>query len=203
MLRLCLPALLLVVSSYAQRTFAQTGPDDTVPKELFTNESTYWTISTMSGVNYVNTTSGPSYGSVTSGGGMLVKFKFLPNNRYRFQLYVQSNMYNTRLESWTEIEGTATFTKDAKGQDVLITKAEKGQYRMYRNGVNTNRSVTEDELKNQHSASYLWQKTMLKDDAQNVYLLLVSLKDHPNADVKKAGSIDPSWVSKFHIPVKE
>lgn len=182
--------------------FAQASPANSVPKELLTGDSTYWTISTISGTNYVNTTPGAYYGSTTSGGGMLVKFKFLPSNRYRFQLYVQSNMYNSRLESWTEIEGTVTFGKDAKGQDIFTTRAEKGVYRMNRNGAVSRRDVTADELRNQHSSAYIWQKTTFKDDPQNLYLLMVDLKKYPNADVNKAGSIDPSWVSKFHIPAK-
>lgn len=190
-------ALLLAISSFAQST-----KQSTVPPELLTNDSTYWTISTISGVNYVNTTPGYNYGSVTSGGGMIVNFKFLPNNRYSFQLYVQSNMYSSRLESWTEIEGSVTFTKDATGQDIFTTKAEKGRYRMYRNGNVTVRAVTAEELKNQHSSTYIWQKTMLKDDPQHIYLLMVDLKKYPNADVKKQGSITPDMVSKFHIPAK-
>ena len=190
-------ALLLSLSS-----FAQSQKPNSVPPELLTNDSTYWTISTLSGVNYVNTTPGYNYGTVTSGGGMIVNFKFLPNNRYRFQLYVQSNMYSSRLESWTEIEGSVTFAKDAKGQDIFTTKAEKGKYRMYRNGNVTVRAVTPDELKNQHSSTYLWQKTKLKDDPNNIYLLMVDLKKNPDADVNKPGSVTPDMVSKFHIPAK-
>ena len=107
-------ALLLSVCSFAQST-----KQSSVPTELLTTDSTYWTISTISGVNYVNTTPGSNYGSVTSGGGMIVNFKFLPNNRYRFQLYVQSNMYSSRLESWTEIEGNVTFAKMPRGRIFL------------------------------------------------------------------------------------
>ena len=190
-------ALLFSLSSFAQPT-----SKNTVPAELLTSDSTYWTISTISGVNYVNTTPGHNYGTVTSGGGMLVKFKFLPNNRYVFQLYVQSNMYSSRLESWTEIEGTVVFSKDATGQDIFTTKAEKGRYRMYRNGDVKVRDVTADELKNQHSSTYLWQKTALKDDPNNIYLLMVDLKKYPAANVKKQGTITPDMVSKFHIPAK-
>jgi len=188
-------ALLFTISSFAQST-----KQSTVPPELFTSDSTYWTISTISGVNYVNTTPGYNYGTVTSGGGMIVNFKFLSNNRYIFQLYVQSNMYSSRLESWTEIEGTVTFAQDASGQNIFSTKAEKGRYRMYRNGDVKVRDVTADELKNQHSTTYLWEKTKLKDDPNNVYLLLVDLKKHPNANIKKPGTITPDMVSKFHIP---
>ena len=190
-------ALLMSISS-----FAQTKTENTVPKELLTNDSTYWTISTISTINYVNTTAGPYYGTTVNGGGMLVKFKFLPNNRYRFQLYVQANSYNIRTETWTEVEGSVMFTKDAKGQNIFITRAEKGLYRIYNNGKTTQRPITETELKGQHSTTYLWEKTMLKDDAQNVYLLMVDLKQHPDADVNNPKTIDPSWVSKFHIPAK-
>lgn len=189
--------LLLSISS-----FAQNKTENTVPKELITNDSTYWTISTLSTINYVNTTSGPYYGATVSGGGMLVKFKFLPNNRYRFQLYVQANSYNIRSETWTEVEGTVNFTKDEKGQNIFITKAEKGLYRIYNNGKSTQRPIIESELKGQHSSVYLWEKTMLKDDTQNVYLLMLDLKQHPGIDLSDPKTIDPSWVSKFHIPAK-
>ena len=182
--------------------FAQTAQNDNVPKELLTNDSTYWTISTLSSVNYVNTQPGAYYGTTTNGGGMIVKFKFLPGNRYRFQLYVQANTYGIRSETWTDVEGTVSFTTDVKGQNIFITKAEKGLYRINNNGKATQRPVSAGELKGTHSGRYLWEKTMLKDDQQHIYLLMVDLKAHPDADVKKAGSIDPSWVSKFHIPVK-
>ncbi|RYZ30708.1 MAG: hypothetical protein EOO10_01895 [Chitinophagaceae bacterium] len=187
--------LLLSISS-----FAQLAKPSTIPPELLTKDSTYWTISTISGVNYVNTTPGYKYGTVTSGGGMIVNFKFLPSNRYIFQLYVQSNMYSSRLESWTEIEGAVTFAKDASGQNIFSTKAEKGRYRMYRNGDVKVREVTADELKNQHSTTYLWEKTKLKDDPNNLYLLLVDLKKYPKANIKKPGTITADMVSKFHIP---
>ena len=199
MKKLCIAiSLLLTIGSFAQST-----NQNTVPAELLTNDSTYWTISTVSGVNYVNTTPGAYYGTTTSGGGMIVNFKFFQGNRYRFQLYVQSNMYNTRLESWTEIEGSVAFGKDSKGQDIFSTTAEKGKYRMNRNGAITVRAVSPDELKTQHSTTYLWQKTKLRDDPARLYLLLVDLKKHPEADVNKAGTITPDMVSKFHIPAEK
>jgi hypothetical protein len=195
--------MLAICIIMAIKGMAQSKTENTVPQELITRDKIYWTISTLSTISYVNIQPGAYYGTTTSGGGMLVQFKFLPGNRYRFQLYVEANSYNIRSQAWTEIEGSVIFTKDSKGQDIFITKAEKGEYRMYRNGNSTTRPVTAEELKKQHSGSYLWQKSMLKDDPNNVYLLMVDLKQHPDADVKKAGSIDPSWVSKFHIPVKD
>ena len=73
---------------------------------------------------------------------------------------------------------------------------------MYRNGNVTVRDVTPNELKNQHSSTYLWQKTKFKDDPANIYLLMVDLKKYPDADVRKPGSVTADMVSKFHIPAK-
>jgi len=33
--------------------------------------------------------------------------------------------------------------------------------------------------------------------------LMVDLDAHPQADINNPKTIDPSWVSKFHIPVKK
>jgi hypothetical protein len=173
-----------------------------VPTELLTDDSTSWSITTVSTANYVNTTPGAYYNTIKSGGGMIVKFKFKENNRYEFLLYIQANTYNINNETWTSVEGSLEFTKDDKGQNIFTTKAEKGTYRIIRNGQTTTRAITQEELKNQHSSTYLWEKTMLKDDPNNVYLLMVDLKKHPDVDVHNPQTIDPSWVSKFHIPAK-
>jgi len=175
---------------------------NTVPVELLTNDSTWWMISTVSTIGYVNTTSGPDYNSYKSGGGMIVKFKFKENGRYEFLLYVQANTYGMDNEAWTQVEGTVEFTKDAKGQSIFITKAEKGTYRTTRNGYNGSRPIPKNELEGQHSCTYLWEKANLKDDPNNTYLLMVDLEEHPNIDLKNPGTIDPSWVSKFHVPAK-
>src|SRR4051794_37099682 len=156
------------------RSFAQTK--NTVPSELLTNDSTYWSITTVSTANYVNTTPGAYYNTIKSGGGMIVKFKFKENKRYEFLLYLQANTYNIDNETWTSVEGTSAFTKDDKGQNIVITKAEKGTYRITRNGQTTTRAITQEELKSQHSSTYLWEKAMLKDDPNNIYLLMVDLK---------------------------
>jgi hypothetical protein len=173
-----------------------------VPAEVLTNDSTYWTISTLSNIGYVNTTPGAYYNSYKSGGGMMVKFKFRKNNRFEFQLYVQANTYGTDTETWTQVEGSVEFTTDAKGQPVFITRADKGTYRTVKNGRTTSRPIPEAELKGQHSCTYLWEKTTFGDDPNHIYLLMVDMEAHPGADINTPGSIDPSWVSKFHIPKK-
>lgn len=171
-----------------------------VPRELLTDDSTYWTISTVSSAGYVNKTPGSDYSNYKSGGGMIVKFKFTQQGRFKFLLYVQANTYGTDTETRTEVEGSVEFTKDIKGQDVFITHAEKGTCSITKNGVTTSRPVPEDELKRQHSSTYLWEKFDFPDDPSHTYLLVVDLKKYPQADVNRPGSIDPSWVSKFHIP---
>ena len=188
----------IAIGSYAQTLTAA----NTVPAELLTNDSTWWMISTVSTIGYVNTTSGPDYNSYKGGGGMIVKFKFKENGRYEFLLYVQANTYGMDNEAWTQVEGTVEFTKDAKGQSIFITKAEKGTYRTTRNGYTSSRPIPKNELEGQHSCTYLWEKANLKDDPNNTYLLMVDLEEHPNIDLKNPGTIDPSWVSKFHVPAK-
>jgi len=187
----------LLTSVIAISSFAQT-----VPAELLTNDSTYWMISTVSTIGYVNTTSGSNYNSYKSGGGMIVKFKFKENGRYEFLLYVQANTYGMDNEAWTQVEGTVEFTKDAKGQSIFITKAEKGTYRTTRNGYTSSRLIPKGELEGQHSCTYLWEKASLKDDPNNIYLLVVNMEEHPAINLKDPKTIDPSWVSKFHIPAK-
>lgn len=193
---LLLLSIIITIASSAQTTRSSS----TVPPELITNDSTYWMITTLSSVNYVNTTNGPNYGTYKSGGGMIVQFKFKENGRYEFLLYVQANTYGMDNEAWTQVEGTVEFTKDEKGQSIFITKAEKGTYRTTRNGITNSRPIPKNELEGQHSCTYLWEKTKLKDDPNNVYLLMVDMEEHPNIDLKDPKTIDPSWVSKFHIP---
>jgi hypothetical protein len=171
-----------------------------VPEELLTDDSTYWTISTVSTIGYVNTTPGANYNTYKSGGGMIVKFKFKENNRYEFLMYLQANTYGIDNETWTQVEGTVEFTKDEKGQPVFITNAEKGTYRITRNGNTTTRAITQNELQSQHSARYIWEKTKLAGDTNNIYLLMIDLKQHPGIDLRNPNNIDPSWISKFHIP---
>jgi hypothetical protein len=194
---------LLLSIAVSTASFTQTTKiASTVPAELLTNDSTYWMISTVSTVGYVNTTSGPNYNSYKSGGGMIVKFKFNPNGRFEFLLYVQANTYGVDTEAWTQVEGTIEFRKDAKGQSIFVTKAEKGTYRVTRNGSTSSRPVPKADLEGQHSSTFLWEKTKFADDPNHLYLLVVDMEQHPQVDLNDPKSIDPSWVSKFHIPGK-
>ncbi|MEI9945946.1 MAG: hypothetical protein WDN26_17210 [Chitinophagaceae bacterium] len=203
--------ILLYIITITTGAFAQAGKQSSVakyqssievPRPVVTDDTTFWTISTVSTIGYVGTASGASYNSYKSGGGMIVKFRFKENNRFEFLLYVQANTYGTDTETWTQVEGSVEFGKDAKGQNIFVTKAEKGNYRITKNGRTVTRPVPRDELKGQHSCTYLWERFTFPDDTKNTYLLVVDLEEHPGADVKVQGSINPSWVSKFHIPIK-
>lgn len=191
--------LSLTIAAYS---FAQTNTTTKVPAELLTDDSTYWNITTLSTIGYVNTTAGAYYNTYKSGGGMIVKFKFKANGTFEFMLYVQANTYGIENESWTSTEGTVEFTKDALGQPVFITHATKGIYRITKNRQTTSRPIPATDLQKQLSNTYLWEKTTLKDDPNNVYMLVVDLDEHPGVDLNHPEKIDPSWVSKFHIPAK-
>ncbi|MBC7887119.1 MAG: hypothetical protein H7Z13_04470 [Ferruginibacter sp.] len=173
-----------------------------IPDSLLTGAETYWTISTVSSVGYVNNTPGSNYNTYKSGGGMIVKFRFLKENRFEFLLYVQANTYGTDTETFTQVNGTVVFSKDAKGQQVFTTHAEKGVYRIVKNGTITTRPIPVNELKDQHSNTYLWERTNFQDDPAKTYLLMVDMDAHPGVDISQPSTIDPSWVSKFHIPKK-
>lgn len=174
-----------------------------VPDEMLTSDSTWWMISTVSTMGYVNTTPGASYNTYKSGGGMIVKFKFNANGTYRFLLYIQSNSYGIDTETWTDCEGKVEFFRNGKGYQFMKTTALKGTYRVTQNGKTTTRPIPASDLRNQHSNTYICERTQLKDDQYNDYLLLVDLDAHPSATLDNPASIQPDWVSKFHIPRKQ
>jgi len=66
--------------------------------------------------------------------------------------------------------------------------------------LTTSRPIPVADLQNQLSNTYLWEKTKLKDDPNNVYMLVIDLDEHPGIDLNHPQNIDPSWISKFHIP---
>ncbi len=194
---------LLILSLTTMHCFAQYPLHNSrVPDEVLTGDTVSWTISTLSTMGYVNKTSGPGYNTFKGAGGMTVTFNFKKNGRFVFRLYVQANSYGTETETWTEVEGTVEFKKDASGQAIFVTRAEKGMYRISKNGQTSTRAISRKELAGQHSNTYIWERFTFPDDPAHTYLLVVDLDAHPEANMKVPGSIDKSWVSRFHIPVK-
>lgn len=171
-----------------------------IPESLLTDDSVYWTTSTFSSLKYTNTKLVSGQNSYKDA-GMVVKFKFKKENRFELLLYVQSNSYGAATETWTMIEGDVEFGKDEKGQNVFITHADKGNYKVVKNGRISNHSVQQKQLKIEYSNTYLWERINFPGDDDRTYLLTVNLDEHPDACVKGQRSIDRSWVTKFHIPV--
>lgn len=194
---LLLAALLISLASCGQN---KSTVQSAVPADVLTNDSTYWTVSTLSNLQYVNTTPGAYYNTTKSGGGMIVKFKFLPGGKYEFMLYVQVNTYGMETESWTHAEGKVEFTKNEKGQAIFKTFPTKGTYRYSKNGQVTNRAATKEELKNSQLRTYLWERWANPQDQQNDYLLVVDLTANPGADPDKPETLTADMISKFHIP---
>ena len=174
-----------------------------IPVSLLTDDSTWWTTSTLSALGYVSTANSSAYANYKDAGGRVAKFKFTNGNRFRFVLYEQANSYGTETETWTEVEGTVEFTNDEKGQDIFITKAESGSSRVLKNGRMTKRKMRTNELRTQYSNTYLWESITFPGNSSRTCLLMVDLDEHPQASCKSPGSIDRSWVSAFHIPAKE
>ena len=182
-------------STYAPSNMANAE----VPVQVLTDDSTYWTITTLSNVAYRNTTPGAYQNTYKSGGGMIVKFRFMEGGFYEFMLYVQANTYGIENETWTHVEGTVEFGKDSKGKPIFHTHARKGVYRINKNGQVSSRAIPETELKDQHSNTYLWDKWDNPDDPLRDYLLMIDLDAHPKVDLDNPSTIDPAWISKFHI----
>ena len=114
------------ISKMDERVTGEHGSYASVPEELLTDDSTYWSITTVSTIGFVNIMPGAYYNTYKSGGGMIVKFKFKEDGTYAFMLYLQANTYNIENEAWTDIRGTVEFGKDSLGQPIFITHATKG-----------------------------------------------------------------------------
>lgn len=179
-----------------------TIPAPGIPSSLLTDDSTWWTTSTLSALGYISASTSSGYDAHKDAGGRVAKFRFDKDNRFYFILYELVNSYGTETETWVEIEGTVEFTKDDKGQDIFITKAEKGSSRVLKNGKMTKRSIHATELAKTYSNTYLWERISFPGDPSRVCLLVVDLDEHPQASCKLPGSIDRSWVTAYHIPVK-
>lgn len=196
--------LLVIMASVTIGSYAtEHAPADTtkknVPAELLTPDGKYWTIGTVSSVNFFNTTPGAYYGTVKNGGGIVVFFKFKPGGYFENLVYVMANTYGTDTETWTSIEGTVEFT-EKDGQKIFITHATKGTYRIRKNGVETKRPVPATDLADQHSNTFLWEPWKNPEDATRKYFLLINLDFYPQVKLNDlAHTVKPEWVNKFHI----
>lgn len=133
---------------------------------------------------------------------MIVKFKFKPNGKYEFMLYVQTTTYNLSTESWTYVEGNVEFSKNLKGHTVFKTIPVKGNYSYNKGAETTTRAATKEELKTSQLRTYLWERWENPEDKKNDYLLVVDITSRPDIDLNQPGAVTPDMVSRFHIPKK-
>ncbi len=172
------------------------------PLELLTDDSTHWTLSTLSNIQYTNTTPGAYYNTTRDGGGMIVKFKFFQDGRYQFMFYLQVNTYGLSTETWNYVEGNVSFGKDAKGNTIFHTMPISGTSRYVRNGVETVKKMTAEDLRKGQTTTYIWERWEDPNDAKNDYVLMIDIGAHPEIDLDRPSTIDPSWISKFRVPRK-
>jgi hypothetical protein len=173
-------------------------PKTEVPSEMLTPAAKYWTLGTVSSVNFYNTNSS-YYNYVKNGGGVVVFFKFKPGGYFENLVYVVVNSYGTETETWTSVEGTVEFVTE-KGQTVFKTHAQKGTYRIRKNGNETSRPIPVEDLKNQHSNAFLWEKWTNPSNSTKPHFLLVNLDFYPQVKLDDiSGTVKPEMVNTFRV----
>lgn len=173
-------------------------PKTEVPQEMLTPEGKYWTLGTVSSINFYDTNSG-YYNYVKNGGGVVVFFKFKPGGYFENLVYVVANSYGTEAETWTSIEGTVEFTT-VKGVPVFKTHATKGTYRIKKNGQVTSRSVPAEDLTGQLSNTYLWEKWANPNNPTKPHFLLVDLDFYPQVNLEDiSGTLQKEMVNTFRL----
>jgi hypothetical protein len=173
-------------------------PKTEVPSEMLTPANKYWTLGTVSSVNFYDTNSG-YYNYVKNGGGVVVFLKFKEGGYFEGLVYVVVNSYGTETETWTSYEGTVEFMTE-KGQNVLKTHAQKGKYRIRKNGQETSRSIPAEDLSNQLSTSFLWEKWINPNNPTKPHVLLVNLDFYPEVKLDDiAGTVKQEMVQTFRV----
>lgn len=117
-----------------------------------------WSWTTISGVNYRNTTTG----QLASPSGMSAKFTFLPNGRYKFFFYVSQRTYNLVTQSTTNAEGTVEFRNDG----TFIVRPTRGHYNGNTGSRIIDRPMTAEERK---PVTWYWE-WRVEDGKRHLYI---------------------------------
>jgi hypothetical protein len=174
------------------------SPRTEVPSEMLTPNGKYWTIGTVSSVNFYNTNSN-YYNYVKNGGGVVVFFKFKSGGYFENLIYVVANSYGTETETWTSLEGTVEFTM-LKGYPVFKTHATKGTYRIKKNAVESSRPIPTNDLVDQHSNTFLWEPETDPNNPSLRFFATVNLDFYPQVDLDDiSGTLRPEWINHFHV----
>lgn len=117
-----------------------------------------WSWTTISSVNYQNTTTG----QLASPSGMSAKFTFLPNGRYKFFFYVTQRTYSLVTQATTNAEGTVEFRNDG----TFILRPTSGHYNGNTGSRIIDRPMTAAERK---PTTYYWE-WRTEDGKRNLYM---------------------------------
>jgi hypothetical protein len=124
-----------------------------------------WGWTTISGVNYVNTTTN----QLSSPSGMSAKFTFLPNGRFKYFFFIRQQTYSLVTQSATTQEGTVKFN----GDGTFTMHTEKGHY----NGFTGSRIIDRDMTEAERSKPQVYQYEWRTDDSCNRQLYIGPTKN--------------------------
>lgn len=131
-----------------------TGPDDfdtpatDVPSQL----SGEWMYGMISPTNFWNDHSGQYSGNAY---GIGVWLDFTPNGRYTQLVYIYTQQYSCRMQTWTEMEGTVTVS----GSQITFYP-NAGNYKASDTCVGKNnfqRAMTSSELQAKQGETWAWE----------------------------------------------
>lgn len=131
-------ALMAAVSSAGLLVPSTAQAESRVPNDMVGE----WKWGTISSLSYEDTQTGKNLGP---GRGMMIYFTFDKGGKYKMFFYVQTRSYDWTTQTWTEEEGTVTFSESG-----FIVQPSTGKYRVRDNRVqknNYNRPMTKAELK--------------------------------------------------------
>lgn len=131
-----------------------TGPDNpgTPVSDVPTDLSGEWVYGTISPTNFWNDHTG-QYSGNAYGIGVWLDLK--PNGHYTQLVYIYTQSYNCRTQTWTEMEGTVVVN----GSQISFYPWN-GQYKASDNCIashNFQRSMTSSELSSKQGETWAWQ----------------------------------------------
>ncbi len=171
---------------------------DSVPAALLLANGKCWLATSEVPLRATNCGPGGWRDGYASGGRLQAAFRFLPNNRFSLTISLQMSGYSGETVSVTEVEGEALVGANGK-QAILQTRATAGVYRVTRDGNTSLRDIPAGELTNRFSTTYFWQRYQMQGECENAYLFLVDLQKHPLVDPQRPETVDPTWISRFHL----
>ena len=187
--------LVTIVLAGKQGSTQATG---SVPAALLLPDSVCWLVVDEVPLRSNSALSANCRAAYQTGGQLLAGFSFYGNNRFRYFHQLTIYGYLTETQSTTVVEGEI-LVKEEEGCSFFVTRADRGECRVRRNGITSVDTFSRAVLAKRFSTVYLWRESGLADSRESTYLFLVDLKKHPQADLQHPETIEPAWISRFHI----